>query len=1377
VKTMGVKAKLKKSSPKVLNAWLLFVTILVIVLSFLYYSFVFVKNNEEHQTANRFRVLAQMGKNIVEREKGFRGIVSNAVEEAKEKSDKGILLVENLRGKIKKANDSLEMDKKEPCPGNRMKFSYKPLQCKDKNGEVGNYYIYMNSKDFFDPLKRPDVFDQLIILQEGQNKEFDVLYHSFPGDIVGSKPGKLKNPQHGIQSGCLKEIEISNIKYKLFLQPVRLDSGENWYVGGFIADKKFRKESRKLRAGVIIPLLIVFFIFLLSIPIFKLFLMSRFEQLDISDVVLTTVSVNFGMIALLILCLYTFQVWTDTAGTQKNLYKLANQISKNFTDELKEAYEELSCCDSSEFLKEHQLNCGDNFKDILTVVSPGGDNFSVETIEKLKQMPPPSIYPFYKVVFWLDSSGQQRLQFSTRNYGGRLINVEKRKYFREPGNWRVPGYPDSKFTLESITSLTSGENLAAISIKSNLNLIDKEGKPFIAAAAAMTTQLKSVIDTIMPAGYGFCIIDGTGEVWFHSNSRKNHQENFIHEVGDNKALLSALSVNREKHLVLDYQDKTHQCFVMPVPDIPLYVVTFQDLRYTSALHIAIVLHIVLFFIAIALFIGLLFIVSAGCNYRKSLLKRKHVPFEWFRPLTKNKDAYQHLIVSNLVIVLFLILFKLFTTALPAETFFYCLSALLFSFTYNYYTIAGEDAGKYRLENRNLLVFFLVFVILLVGLAYVIILAKFLLVIGFQVVLFILLVLVKSSRSKFKPFRFLDKGGKRNWIRSYVLFLLSWLLVVGVIPIILFYLDVHSYENKVALRHFQAKLAQRIENRDNNIHEFYDKKMSNHDNRLTMWTKSTRKKSGRYADIIGGTKIENAKETYKSANTLDDSIFKKYADVLKLPLNRVAAERRAFVYPAASDNSFTWKRKDKKLILRYQKKGFPLADETLNRDDGYVYVESDMTYFKISIGFFLLLIVAAIFLSLVYFLVRFASRVVFGLNLPGVDNIQRTYNQAQDEIYDSIKAGSHVIVYCPGSIEMKCCEDSLKNSSGLEVHYTDKKGKRKSKKLDKIDLKSGSETSARYTESSEEMLIIIKNFELHLNDTGIYLDHVNLVLSLLRSRNVQVVVLASIPLEEIIEFYEEKLDEASSKEASNADKEMIPGYKKIIDGLNEINEGFLPMYVPVKIMDEDRLKDQSLNWDVEKTADTGIGDFIKKEFQAAEYFIKIIPGAYRYYKYLQKKDVPITEVREEMIIKIQELAQQYYNELLYSCSKKEKYILYDIAQDMFVNVNNLDAINTLLKKGLLVYDGEFKLMNESFRNFILSSINADELNQYVRILYPKWKSYKAPLLFIALGVAVFLAFQGDILGKVDALIATAVGGVAIVTNFSRVFLGYSKSSSK
>ena len=115
--------------------------------------------------------------------------------------------------------------------------------------------------------------------------------------------------------------------------------------------------------------------------------------------------------------------------------------------------------------------------------------------------------------------------------------------------------------------------------------------------------------------------------------------------------------------------------------------------------------------------------------------------------------------------------------------------------------------------------------------------------------------------------------------------------------------------------------------------------------------------------------------------------------------------------------------------------------------------------------------------------------------------------------------------------------------------------------------------------------------------------------------------------------------------------------------------------------------------------------------------------------------------------------------------------------MLVNANNMEAIDSLLKKGLLVYDGAFKLMNESFRDFILTAVDREELELYVNTLSPKWRSYKTPLLLIALGVAVFFAFQEDFLGKVDALVTTAIGGIAIITKFSGLFLNVTKTSGK
>jgi hypothetical protein len=125
------------------------------------------------------------------------------------------------------------------------------------------------------------------------------------------------------------------------------------------------------------------------------------------------------------------------------------------------------------------------------------------------------------------------------------------------------------------------------------------------------------------------------------------------------------------------------------------------------------------------------------------------------------------------------------------------------------------------------------------------------------------------------------------------------------------------------------------------------------------------------------------------------------------------------------------------------------------------------------------------------------------------------------------------------------------------------------------------------------------------------------------------------------------------------------------------------------------------------------------------------------------------------------------------------VLYDAAQNMLVNCNNMETINILLKKGLMVYDGTFKLMNKSFRNFILSSITPGEARDLVRGLNGQgnWKSYKAPLFIIALGVAVFLAFQDNLLSNVNAIITTLIGGLAILTKVSGIFSNVSVSSSK
>jgi hypothetical protein len=87
------------------------------------------------------------------------------------------------------------------------------------------------------------------------------------------------------------------------------------------------------------------------------------------------------------------------------------------------------------------------------------------------------------------------------------------------------------------------------------------------------------------------------------------------------------------------------------------------------------------------------------------------------------------------------------------------------------------------------------------------------------------------------------------------------------------------------------------------------------------------------------------------------------------------------------------------------------------------------------------------------------------------------------------------------------------------------------------------------------------------------------------------------------------------------------------------------------------------------------------------------------------------IRQDDVI----LYNQYHLSALYEnlwnlCSKEEKYFLYDMARDGFVNYKRAHLVQQLLYKGLLVnYNNEeLKIMSVSFRNYILDKGKSEEV---------------------------------------------------------------------
>lgn len=130
--------------------------------------------------------------------------------------------------------------------------------------------------------------------------------------------------------------------------------------------------------------------------------------------------------------------------------------------------------------------------------------------------------------------------------------------------------------------------------------------------------------------------------------------------------------------------------------------------------------------------------------------------------------------------------------------------------------------------------------------------------------------------------------------------------------------------------------------------------------------------------------------------------------------------------------------------------------------------------------------------------------------------------------------------------------------------------------------------------------------------------------------------------------------------------------------------------------------------------------------------------------------------EDYTLNIQELSSSYYFSIWNSLSTEERFIVYDIAKDKFVNTNNVDGIIELLHKGILKYDHSLRLMNESFTNFVLSEVHSNEAleRELETRKKGKWNLASAVIILIIVSLVIFVSFgKVSILTDVNALVSS------------------------
>ena len=120
-------------------------------------------------------------------------------------------------------------------------------------------------------------------------------------------------------------------------------------------------------------------------------------------------------------------------------------------------------------------------------------------------------------------------------------------------------------------------------------------------------------------------------------------------------------------------------------------------------------------------------------------------------------------------------------------------------------------------------------------------------------------------------------------------------------------------------------------------------------------------------------------------------------------------------------------------------------------------------------------------------------------------------------------------------------------------------------------------------------------------------------------------------------------------------------------------------------------------------------------------------------------------RSELLDEIDERAEALYGKLWKSCSDTEKLELRHIAQFGFANPGHSRAVRQLIMKRLLRKDPDLRLMNRTFRRFVVSPQTTGHVAQrdVARIESgleaSGWDQIRGPLVIAVLGLAAFLYF--------------------------------------
>jgi hypothetical protein len=138
-------------------------------------------------------------------------------------------------------------------------------------------------------------------------------------------------------------------------------------------------------------------------------------------------------------------------------------------------------------------------------------------------------------------------------------------------------------------------------------------------------------------------------------------------------------------------------------------------------------------------------------------------------------------------------------------------------------------------------------------------------------------------------------------------------------------------------------------------------------------------------------------------------------------------------------------------------------------------------------------------------------------------------------------------------------------------------------------------------------------------------------------------------------------------------------------------------------------------------------------------------------------------RRQLLEELGERAELYYRSLWASCGDDEKLVLGHLAEDGLANLHDRKWVRRLMARGLIRREPVCRLMNETFRRFVLSAACRREVLELEQHTGPSpWERFRRPFFVtVAAAVVFFLATQKQLLDSTLAIAGAATAALPAV----------------